>query len=216
MLDKEELEYIRCLTDHGKETVRFLSNANKADRERIVCAAFLRSLGVDFSVEHLVPVAQKMSPPDVKFGTARFEVCEVLDKRRKRHYEARSRVDCLRRAKTIEDTYLPVRAKTPLLYPEVFTLVTNELARKANRYGRKVCSELDALICVHLLNRYLDPNSSPPRYANLLAQGWRSVSFFHLPYSHVIYAAESAPDFLRHFAGQTRKEWNHSDTFYKL
>ena len=216
IVDKEEREYIRDLTAHAIETVHFLSNAQKSERERCVCAAFLRCVGVAFSVEALVAVAEKQSPPDVKFGEARFEICEVLNRDRKRHREAQTRVESLKQAKTIDDVLVSVRTGTPLSYTEVFTLVTEALAKKAVRYGAKVCAELDALIYMSLRNRFLAPNTSLPGYAALCAQGWRSVAFVIPPFSHVIYAAESSPAFLRDFSGQTRQEWDDPDTFFTL
>lgn len=215
-MDKEEREYIRGLTTHAIETIHFLSNAQKSERERCVCAAFLRCLGVAFSVEALVAVAEKQSPPDVKFGEARFEICEILDRERKRHREAQTRVERLKQAKTIDDMLVSVRAGTPLSYTEVFALVTEALAKKAVRYGTKVCAELDALLCMSLRNRFLAPNTSLPDYAALFAQGWRSVAFVIPPFSHVVYAAESAPTFLRDFSGQTLQEWDDPDTFFTL
>lgn len=215
-MNKEEFEYIKNLTINADETVHFLSNDMKSERERCACAAFLRCLGVDFLVEDLVSVKKGNDPPDVIFHAAHFEVLEVLDEGRKRHHESKTRAECLKKAKTIEDTLVQSRLRDPLSYAEVFNLITGALAEKSSRYGVKVCAGLDALICIQLQHKFLTPKSPLPSHATLLDQGWRSVSFVMVPYSHVIYAAELAPDFLRVHRGQTRQEWNDSDTFFKL
>jgi len=211
MTDKEQFEeYRRELLEYDRETVRFLSNQQKTERERSVCAAFLRCLGVDFSVTELAPGAD---PPDVQFREACFEVRDILDEGRKPHGEAKAWVERVEQAKTIDDVLLPPwRPRTPCAYAEVFSHVTQKLVQKASRYGVAGCVTLDALIYVRLQNMDLNLNSPLPSYTALQDQGWRSVSFVMPPYSHVIYATELAPAFLRDWAGHTRQEWNDPGT----
>jgi hypothetical protein len=216
MIDRQFEEYRRELTAYDRETLHFLSNQKKSERERCVCAAFLRCLGVDFSVAELVAVPESQSPPDVTFREACFEVCDVLDAGRRPHDEAQARVEHLEQAKTIEDVLVPVRRRVPLTYVEVFHHVTEALAKKAARYGIAVCATLDALVYVRLQNMFLDGGSSLPSCAALTKQGWRSVSFVMPPYSHVIHAGEGAPAFLGAFVRQTRQEWHEPDTFFAL
>lgn len=212
----EEEAYLNELRGRAKESVHFFSNDMKPKRERIACADFLRALGIPFLPENLVPLPLKDSPPDVKFGEARFEVCEVLDEGRKRHAETRAHLEYLKDAKSIDDAGLPKKEEKVLSYGEVYAVVTKVLIEKYERYGQKVCSDLDALVYVNLVGKDLTPNFSRPAYNGLLAQGWRSVSFFLFPYSHVIYATEVAPEFLRRFSGNTRRECNDPDKFFKL
>ncbi len=218
MTDREKFEeYKRKLIEHNLETDHFLSNKNKSERERCVCAAFLRGLGVDFSVAELVSIAERQSPPDLIFREACFEVCDSLDQGRKAHDEAKARVEWLKGAKTDEDMDVSVGFRTPLAYGEVFSHVSDELLKKYARYGGvAVCAKLDALVYVRLQHVVLNLNSPLPSYAGLSKQGWRSVSFVMPPFSHVIYAAESAPTFLSACAGQTRQEWHDPDTFFTL
>ena len=212
-----EEEYINKVRMRAVETVRFFSNDMKANRERIGCADFLRALGIGFSSEDLVALPPKDSPPDVIFCKARFEVCEALDKERKRHDESKAHLERLKGARRIEDTYLgKVEPRKPLSYGEAYAKVIEVLTKKFKRYGLKVCSGLDALVLINLVDKTLNLNVSPPACDALLAQGWRSVSFFRFPYSHVIHATEAAPDFLRRFEGQTRQEFNNWDEFSEL
>jgi hypothetical protein len=216
MTDREFEEYRRELIEYDRETIHFLSSQKKSERERCVCAAFLRCLGVDFSVAELVAVPESQSPPDVAFREACFEVCDVLDSGRRPHDEAKARVVHLEQAKTLEDVLVPVRHRVPLAYVEVFHHVTEALAKKAARYGMAVCTNLDALVYVRLQNMFLDSGSSLPSCAALTKQGWRSVSFVMPPYSHVMHAGEGAPAFLGAFVRQTRQEWHEPDTFFAL
>jgi hypothetical protein len=217
MTDRKFEEYRRELLEYDRETIHFLSSQKKSERERCVCAAFLRCLGVDFSVAELVAVPESQSPPDVAFREACFEVCDVvLDAGRRPHGEAKARVAHLEQAQTIDDVLVPVRHRVSLAYVEVFHHVTEALAKKAARYGMVVCANLDALVYVRLQNMFLDSGSSLPSCAALTKQGWRSVSFVMPPYSHVIHAGEGAPAFLGAFVGQTRQEWHEPDTFFAL
>jgi hypothetical protein len=151
----------------------------------------------------------------VIFREARFEVCDSLGKERKPHDEAKARVERLKRVKTIEDLDVPFKSRTPLAYSEVYSHVTDELTKKAQGYGVAVCANLDAL--VHVRRHVVLKLDSPlPSYATFPKQGWRSVSFVMPPYSHIIYAAERAPAFLRALMGQTRTEWNDLHTVYNL
>ena len=118
-----------------------------------------------------------------------------------------------KQAQTIDDVLLPPwRPRTLCAYAEVFSHVTQGLAQKASRYGVAGCAKLDALMYVRIQNMDLNLNSPFPTYTALQDQGWRSVSFVMPPYSHVIYATELAPAFLRDRVGHTRQEWNDPGT----
>ena len=214
MINGTDQEYIKNLIAYSEETISLLSNQEKTTRERMVGAAFLRCLGVDFLPNDIG--APQDDPPDIIFRNAHFEVRELLDKGRRRGDEYRERHETLTNAKSVEDTLLPYTAPTPISYEMTFELITTALSKKASRYGKVGCSALDALVYVNLQNRFLDPNSNIVNFDSLIAQGWRSVSFVSPPYSHVIYANDSAPDFLKSKEGVTKQEWSDADTFYKL
>jgi hypothetical protein len=75
--------YISDLVSHTENSIKSSSNNMKLERERSVCAAFLRCLGIDFSVNDII--AQEDDPPDVIFGPARFEIRELYEEGRRRH-----------------------------------------------------------------------------------------------------------------------------------
>jgi hypothetical protein len=216
MTDKKKFEnHKRQLIKHHLETVGFLSNKKKSERERCVCAAFLRCLGTRFSVAELLSVPQRHGPPDVIFRKARFEVCDSLSEGRKPHDEARARVERSKMLKNIKDLDVPFTFPAPATYSELYSYVADELTKKALKYGMSTCANLDAL--VHIRRHvFLQPDSSLPSCSLFGRQGWRSVSFVVPPYSHVIHTAKHAPDFLRAFAGKTMRKWSEPDTFYNL
>jgi hypothetical protein len=74
----------------------------------------------------------------------------------------------------------------------------------------------DALVYMELIARFLLPSPPPPDDTALRQQGWRSVSFVMPFYSHVVYATEAAPVFLRAYAGQSRQPWENASTFFDL
>ncbi len=176
MIDREkfeeyEKELVKEYIEKDEEAVSFFSNKeqSQSNRDRCVCAAFLRCLGVDFSTEELVLIPQKCSPGDVIFRDARFEVSEVLDKGRRRHDEVKERLKRSKQMKAPEDIPIFIRpgTRTPLAYDEVFKHVTERLAEKIarspSRYTAPKLEKTDALVFVNPLNRYFNPNTSIPR-----------------------------------------------------
>jgi hypothetical protein len=215
MADKSFEEYKGKLLDHNRETLNFLSNHHKSERERCVSAAFLRCLGIDFSVADLLSVPDRQDPPDVKFRRAQFEVCDILDSGRKPHREAKERVHLFEQAKTIDDVLLPKKRRVLLSYSHIFDLITKQLSKKAKKYGMNLCANLDALVHIRR-HASLNCGSFLPCYEGLIRQGWRSVSFVMPPNSHVIYAEDGAPSFIKSYAGQTIQNWPDPDTYYAL
>ncbi len=76
---QDEQNYIEALASDTESTVRFLHSEIKPDRERATCVAFLRCLGVTFTVGDVL--SYEKDPPDVIFRSAKFEVCELLGDR---------------------------------------------------------------------------------------------------------------------------------------
>ena len=214
MNKSDEQKYIDSLISHTDDTLRLLSNHEKATRERMVCAAFLRCLGAQFLKEDIT--SPQGDPPDVTFKEARFEVREILDEGRARGKDFKERLEVLKKAKNLNDTLLPYKSPTPIDYTSLFNIINAALSKKANLYRVQGCSSLDALLYINLNHRFLDLARSIPDFGSLISQGWRSVSFVFIPYSHIIFAKDTAPEFLKKYKGQTRNEWNDPDTFFDL
>jgi len=62
-----EQAYIEDLIRHTKNSISFFSNAAKKTREKCVCAAFFRCIGIEFTLEEII--ANNDDPPDVIFKT---------------------------------------------------------------------------------------------------------------------------------------------------
>lgn len=78
MTDREYLEKRRV---HVADTRTFLGNKMKPERERTVCRAFLRAIGVSFIDSELH--APTVEPVDVEFRDARFQVRDLLRDRKR-------------------------------------------------------------------------------------------------------------------------------------
>jgi len=213
MKDSEKA-YLEDLITHTADSITFFSNSMKPERERSVCAAFLRCLGVDFSANKIV--AEKNDPPDVIFGQANFEIRELYEVGRKRHDEYRERLKELKQAKSIDDTLISIEWPNPIFYSLIFSGIESALMSKAEKYGSEKCSSLDALVYVSFPQKFLDIKSKIPHFSKIEAQGWRSVSFVTPPYSHVVYCKEGAPEFLTRFEGKTYMEWKEADGFFEI
>ena len=210
-----EREYIEDLVRHAEDTVGFLSNERKQERERSVCAALLRCLGIEFSTKEIK--SSEDEPPDVVFRDARFEVREILNKGRRRHDEMKAKRERLSNAKTSDDvSEPPPKLPVPLPYEKVIGIVTSALNRKAQRYSQNVRANLDALVYVNLVGKFLDIDSPLPSLDPLRSQEWRSVSIFFHSSALVLYAKPLGPAFLRNVVGRTMAEWNSSFGLFDL
>lgn len=185
MKKQQERKYIDDLIRQTKDSIQYFSNHSKRIRERSVCAAFLRCLGIEFTLKEIQ--SNKDDPPDVVFRSARLEVFELYDERRKRHDEYKERLKELEKAKRVEDAYVAVHQPKPISYSTLLSQILIDLRPKGSKYGRSQCSDLDALVYIGIPGWFLDISSPIPETKELLNQGWRSLSFVIIPYTHIVF-----------------------------
>lgn len=150
------------------------------------------------------------------FRGARFEIRELLDEDRRRHDEWKNERERRIKAKSIDQLLQPRPSPVPLSYREIVSRIVKGLGEKSAKYGRKICSGLDALVYVDLQNGSLDPASQVPDLLHLREQGWRSVCMLMPPVGHVLHATDSAPEFLHGLVCQTKSEWADPDKLFTL
>jgi hypothetical protein len=211
MMKNREREGLEVLRAHAADTRLFLTDALKPERERAVCRAFLRCVGVPF--DQLEIVASVDEPVDVSFREACFQVREVLEVGRRRGDEWRKRAECWNRARSLGDTVVSWSPPAPLPLVDLIGSLPGALEAKVRKYGRQ-CSTLDALVYVNLRSRFLDPGISQADTSSLETQGWRSVSILFPPYGMVLTAGDDAPDFLRSWVGRALRQWNRLDDLF--
>jgi len=211
--DMDEEEFLDRLRLHADDTVDFLGEKRKAERERATCVALLRCLGIQFQVDEIG--AAKIQPPDVLFREARFEIREVLDQGRRRHDEWKAEAKRRKMAVSLKALLKRYRPALPIDFRNLVTLITEALGEKAQRY-EKECANLDALVYVNLRNSFLDPSSPVHGHEQLTAQGWRSVSILMPPYAHVLHATPRAPSFLAGLVCQPKGEWPDLDGLFVI
>jgi hypothetical protein len=188
-----ETEYLDNLRKHASDTRAFLSNKAKPERERSVCRAFLRTIGVKFDESELIAPTQE--PADVAFRTARFQIREILDLGRRRGDDWKNKEKKYTEVNSIADLSEPYSPPTAISFNILISQITNALSEKHKKYGAG-CNEIDALVYVNLLDRYLATQSELPNMDKIYLQGWRSVSFLFPPYGVILFAKPTAPDFL--------------------
>jgi hypothetical protein len=203
-LSKKDNDYLEALRSDAEESVNFFGNEMKTKRERGTCAAFLRCLGIKFSS---ASIKTGEDPPDIIFDSARFEICEILEKDRRRHQEYKEYKKKLETLNNPRELELKHYTPKPILFDEVLLLVSSELSKKFSKYGYSICSKLDALVYINLRTSFLEHDSPLKNLDVLRKQGWRSVSIIFSPYSYVFFATDKAPKFLKNFIGQTKSEW---------
>jgi hypothetical protein len=210
--DRDEVEYLKSLRDHVAETRSFFGPKMKPERERTVCRAFLRCLGVKFDESEII--ASKTEPVDVEFRSAKFQIRELIESGRKRGDELKTLQQKYASANSIEDLATPFAPSQPLSFDALVLELTKALQEKAAKYGSG-CQGLDALVYVNLEGQHLDAKSLLPDMSQSKKQGWRSVSILFTPYSLVLFAKTTAPEFLQKHSGQVLSEWEQWDTLFE-
>jgi len=210
-MDRDQAEYLRKLQEHVAETRWIFSNKMKPERERMVCRAFLRCLGIAFDDEEITTSGTE--PIDVIFRSAKFQIRELMEPNRKRGDELRELQQKVENATSIEDLTTPYSPPRPLSFQALVPELTNALGEKAMKYGTG-CRDLDALLYVNLEGRHLDANSAIPDLSKLKSQGWRSVSVLFPPYSVVLCAESAGPAFIQMASGQVASKCGDLDTLF--
>ena len=210
-MDRDEAEYLRGLQEHVAETRRIFSNKMKPERERMVCRAFLRCLGIAFDNKEII--TSDTEPIDVIFRSAKFQIRELMEPDQKRWDELRDLQQKVENATSIEDLMTPYSPSRRLSFQVLVPELTNALGEKAMKHGTG-CTDLDALVYVDLEGRHLDANSVIPDPSKLKSQGWRSVSMLFPPYGVVLSAESTAPVFIQMASGQVVSKWGDLDTLF--
>lgn len=207
-----EKKFLRRLANEAEDTVSLLSNARKCERERRVCAAFLRCAGVSFFATDLT--CPKHEPPDVCFRQeAEFEVKMLLGGR-KIHDELKAIARHRRNARCIDEVLEPAVQPQPLSFVDLLQVVVDELNKQT--YDPQTRAALDILLYVNLKGRFLDSQSPVPDTAAIEKMGFRSVSVLLPPYAWVVTAMASAPAFLRERIGRIQHCGMDPDVYFEL
>jgi putative endonuclease (uncharacterized protein DUF1780) len=217
--DALEREYVARQEAHARKAVEYLSERNKPERERAVCRAFLRCVGVPFADAEIVAPAPE--PIDVMFRAARFQVCDRLEPGARRDGAWKARLARATHARTMDEAIAPwpgvpewTAETVPMSVAELTAVVTDTLKKKARHYGQAGCADLDALVYADLTwSGGVQPETEPGDTSKLQAQGWRSVSVLFPPVGIVLCARAAAPGFLRAIVGTPLLQWPDPEIF---
>jgi hypothetical protein len=209
---KTESEYLRNLVEHARASQVFFNNKSKAERERSVCRAFLRAIGVPFEEQELIAPAAE--PTDVSFRTARFQIRELLEPGRKRGDELKEKEKKYIEAKSMNELLEPISFPKSVNLKTFLPEIVEALTEKAQKYGAG-CNAIDALVYVNIEDRYLSADSYMPMLDDLKSQKWRSASFLFPPYGVILYANPDAPDFLNKLKPGQYEEWHDIFTLFE-
>ncbi len=220
MRKKSGWKYVARMRVHAQRAVEFFSNHGRIERERAVCRAFLRCLGIPFTEAEIVAPAAE--PVDVSFRDARFQIRDYRAPGAQPHGEWRARLARATQARSMDDAIGPwprvpdwSGTTTPMSLAELTVTITEALEDKARRYGKE-CGTLDALVYADLTwTRSLRLDTEPGNTTRLVEQGWRSVSVLFPMIGLVLCARAEAPGFLREVAGTALYRWGDSDTLFK-
>ncbi len=214
-MSRNDDSYLEALRADVADARSLMSNPRKPERERMIVRALLRCLGVAFEDAEIDAGLEE--PVDVAFRAARFQIRDLIGDR-KRNKQLAEREKRYQEAKTISDVAAPFAASTAIPFDRAAEMVAEAFTEKSRRYGPQLCGTLDAIACVDLGGSHLYPaeaGGASHALAELRRQGWRSVSMLSLPYSVVLTANASAPNFLRDRLGSVHSEWPGPDGWFE-
>jgi Putative endonuclease, protein of unknown function (DUF1780) len=205
------------ICDTAYDSARLFSNAQKVEREKMVCRAFLRCAGIQFSEDELLKGLNE--PVDMSFRDGLFQITELLDTGRRRGTELRVRQQKCQSATSADDLLEPWEGSTPIALAEIGALVADRLATKSHALGGpRGCKGIDALVYVNLRGRHLFAEALVRNDANLAAiraQGWRSASLVMIPYAIVLLADHNSPAFLCDINGKVLMDERRTDGWFE-
>lgn len=194
----DERKFIEQRIKDLEDTVAFFGHQNKEERERWVVDAFVRNLGLIPEKGEIASV--KDDPPDVEFRDARFEIKEILDPDRHRHYEYKQELERVREITAAKDLLKKFTPKDIDL-SEIYQLCHNEAA-KHTKYSNDFKKQTDLLLYVNLHDVMYVKEHPYPDTSGLAATGWRSVSFVMDRRCGCFFARPDAPDFIQQAVGR--------------
>lgn len=178
------------------DDLQYFSNANKPARERWVVAQFLEAL----SVPHLESDLQSLeneNKVDVRFREAAFQVKELTEPDLRRGQMYKDDYESIKAANRLEDVSLVGQVCDAPPVANMYDLVV-DLARElseGNKYREEIIS-IDLLVYVTRSRAALIRSDELDQSA-FSGLGWRSVSCVNTKQSVVLYAADSAPEFIK-------------------
>jgi len=198
-----ESDFIKERVDAIKETIHFISNDCKSEREVWVVRHFLSQLCIDFSNEEIH--ASSDEPVDVVYCDAKFQVKEIYDKGRKRGDEYK---ESLRKAKiaiSASDLFEPYSPQK-MICDDVASIVAKLASVWQQKYGPSECMSTDLLFYFNLQDIHIVGNvlTDVDAYSSEMA-AWRSVSVFLGDCAFVLHVSEKAPGFLKTAKGKVHR-----------
>ena len=198
-----ESDFIKERVDAIKETIHFISNDCKSEREVWVVRHFLSQLCIDFSNEEIH--ASSDEPVDVVYCDAKFQVKEIYDKGRKRGDEYK---ESLRKAKiaiSASDLFEPYSPQK-MICDDVASIVAKLASVWQQKYGPSECMSTDLLFYFNLQDIHVvgDEVTDVDSYSSKMA-AWRSVSVFLGDCAFVLHVSEKAPGFLKTAKGKVHR-----------
>ena len=194
----DDQEFLAQRIKDLEDSVAYFSPSNKREGERWVAAAFVENLRVEHTESEIV--SPDNDPPDVVFRDARFEIKEILDPGRRRHYEYKAE---LKRARTLTDPKDLLHIFTPKdeTLSEIYRRCAGSTLALNNKYPLAVRAGMDLLFYVNLMHVFKVIEIPYPDTSGLESSGWRSVSFVMGQRSCCFFARSDAPDFIRQALG---------------
>ncbi len=173
---------------------KYYSNSNKKERELWVAREYLNNLGISFQEKELT--SSKEEPPDIIYNDAKFEIKELMDIDRKRYKEINNELEKLEKIKDIKelrDYYTPKN----LTFQMIIDITIEKLKTYDKKYDLATKNNLDILFYFNLDDYHLKKEGKYTLPKEISEYGWRSISLTRYDLSSVLFASNSAPEFIK-------------------
>jgi Putative endonuclease, protein of unknown function (DUF1780) len=211
-------EYLQSLIrfTEGNRSLFSAGAEQQIERDKMVCRALLRCIGIQFIEEEVSKGLQE--PVDISFRSASFQVTEILDRGRRRGDELRATSRKFRQTNRADDVAEPWENSLPIAFEDMAALVVSRLGEKATELGGpRGCRGIDSLVYVNLQGHHLVPSGvsgANEKLATVRAQGWRSASIVMIPYGIVWLADVDSPEFLSRARGKILHDVDRADGWF--
>jgi hypothetical protein len=185
-------KYWRELEIAHEQTVEAYKNQKLG--ELVIFGEFLNRIGIVFDESEVIQPPD--DPPDIVFHGHNFEIIFSIGNR-KPHEESKKELQRGKEEKNKDEVcYVDFKTSEKISFSQIFNLVESELNKKNIKYASKLKYNLNILVNI-MQNKFPDLDYPFPDLQNLIAQGWRSVSVMKNQYVVVLYAKDSAPQFIK-------------------
>ena len=197
-----EIEYINQLRQYNKKAIALFSKNPQAQKKRELWVSKNFLLNLDIPFDPIKDLTKNMANfPDIFFLDARFEIKEVFDRDRRRsdeYKEYQKKLEATSQSSELIEYFSPINLTLSEIGDIIISGCEKIAAKRQISLHEK--KRTDLLFYFNLQDCFLHGKILPDK-ASFSNFGWRSISVLDGNASMVLFAAPTAPTFIREKEG---------------